>query len=79
MAQLDFGTVLRDYCYAYFGWAGKGLTSVFRDIEKDLDAASMSIHPEVYFSLVGVVAIISGVLPMVAFGFISLGLFRLPA
>lgn len=78
MSQMDYGTILRDYCYAYFGWAGKGLASMFKGIEKDLDAACMSIHPEVYFSLVGVAALISGVLPLIAFGLISFGLLRLP-
>ena len=78
MTQGDYGTTLRDYCYAYFGWAGQRLALMFKGIEKDLDAASMSIHPEVYFSLVGVVALISGVLPLITFGFISLGLFRFP-
>lgn len=78
MSRVDYGSTLRDYCYAYFGWAGKGLASVFKGIEKDLDAACMHIHPEVYFSLVGVAALISGVLPLTAFGLISFGLLRLP-
>ena len=48
-----------DLCYAYFGWIGRGLSYVFRGVEHDLDAANMKVPPEVYFSFVGFVAILS--------------------
>lgn len=50
---------LRDLCYSYFGWLGRGLSRVFRGTEKDLDAANMKVHPEVYFSFVGFAAILA--------------------
>ncbi len=65
---------LRDLCYAYFGWFGRGLTKVFREIEQDLDAAYMKVHPEIYFSLVGSVAFISLLLPFTLLLFNFMGL-----
>jgi flagellar protein FlaJ len=70
--------ILRDYCYAYFGWAGKGLASMFKGIEKNLESACMNIHPEVYFSIVGLLALVSGLIPLTMFGFFTLGVLRLP-
>ena len=74
----DYGMILRDYSYAYFSWAGNALESIFKGIEKDLEAACMRIHPEVYFSLVSVIAIGAGIIPLFAFGLIATGLIRIP-
>ena len=54
---------IRDLCYAYFGWFGRGLTKIFKGIEYDLDAAHIKVHPEVYLSLVGSVAFVSLIIP----------------
>ena len=51
---------IRDFCYARFGWLGKSLFKVFPGFEKDLDSAYMRIHPEVYCSILGFIAVISG-------------------
>jgi len=74
----DYGMILRDYSYAYFGWAGNSLASIFKGIEKDLEAACMRIHPEVYFSLVSLIALGAGIIPLFAFGLIATGLIRIP-
>jgi flagellar protein FlaJ len=50
---------IRDFCYANFGWLGRGLFRVIPGFEKDLDSAYMKIHPEVYFSMVGFAALVS--------------------
>jgi len=65
---------LRDFCYAYFGWMGRGLSKVFRGMEQDLDAAYMKVHPEVYFSVVGFVAFLSLAIPFTLSMFVLLGL-----
>ena len=54
---------LRDLCYAYFGWLGRGLYRIFKGIENDLDASNLKIHPEIYFSLVGSIAFLSLLIP----------------
>ena len=78
MTTIDYGMILRDYCYAYFGWAGKGLASMFKGVGKDLESACMHIHSEVYFSMVGLLALVSGLTPLTMFGLITLGVLRLP-
>ncbi len=65
---------LRDFCYAYFGWFGRGLSGVFGGIEQDLDAAYMKVHPEVYFSFVGSVAFASLIIPFTLFFLRAIGL-----
>ena len=55
---------LRDFCYAYFGWVGRGLSRVFRGMERDLDAAYMKVYPDVYLSVVGFVAFLSLAVPL---------------
>jgi len=60
----QFSTLIKDYCYAYFGGLGQGLSKVFREAEKDLDLACMNINAEVYFSIVGLAAILSTILPL---------------
>ncbi len=77
-STVEINEIVRDFCYANFGWLGKGLSSLFGGIEQDLESARMRIHPEVYFSLVGVLAMGVGLLPLIAFGFISLDLLKLP-
>jgi len=54
----------RDICYAYFSWLGNGLARVFKGAEKDLDAAYMKVHPEVYFSVVGFTAFVALTIPV---------------
>jgi len=50
---------IRDFCYARFGWLGRGLFKAMPGFEKDLDSAYMKIHPEVYCSIVGFIALVS--------------------
>lgn len=77
-SDIELGMILRDYCYSNFGWLGKSLSSFFKGMEKDLESACMKIHPEVYLSQVGLLAIISGFIPLIIFGLISFGMFSLP-
>jgi len=49
---------LRDFCYCYLGWLGIPLANLFKSIEKDLDVSFIQIHPEVYFSIIGLASII---------------------
>jgi len=65
---------LRDFCYAYFGWMGRGLSRVFRGMERDLDAAYMKVHPDVYLSVVGFVAFLSLAVPFILSLFLLAGL-----
>ena len=74
----DYSMLLRDLCYSNFGWLGKGLSSIFEGLDKDLEIACMKIHPEVYLSQVGLVALIIGFIPMIAYGLISFKLLVLP-
>jgi len=55
---------IRDISYAYFSWLGNGLARVFKGAEKDLDAAYMKVHPEVYFSVVGFTAFVALTIPV---------------
>lgn len=50
---------LRDFCYANFGWIGQRFAILFPKIERDLDAAYMKIHPEVYFSIFGFIILLT--------------------
>ncbi len=54
----------RDFCYSRFEWLGRGLFSLFRDVEKDLDAANIRIYPEVYLSIVGFFSLCSTAVPI---------------
>jgi flagellar protein FlaJ len=62
--QEQLGEVLRDYSYAYFGGIGKALSKISGGIDKDLESACMKIHSEVYFSIVGVIALTSSIIPL---------------
>jgi archaeal flagellar protein FlaJ len=77
-SDVDYNMVLRDLCYSNFGWLGRGLSSIFQGMDKDLEIACMKIHPEVYLSQVGLVALIIGFIPMIAFGLISFGILTIP-
>jgi len=56
--------IFRDFCYGNFEWVGRRLFTVFKDVEKDLDAANMKISPEVYLSIVGFWTICSFTIPL---------------
>ncbi|MCD6592834.1 hypothetical protein J7L00_01955, partial [Candidatus Bathyarchaeota archaeon] len=45
--------MFEDICYAYFGNLGKGLLRIFKSVERDMEAANIRLHPEVYLSIVG--------------------------
>jgi len=45
--------LFEDICYAYFGNLGKGLLRIFKSVERDMEAANIRLHPEVYLSIVG--------------------------
>jgi len=45
--------LFEDVCYAYFGSIGKGLLRIFKSVERDMEAANIRLHPEVYLSIVG--------------------------
>jgi len=64
---------LRDFCYAYFGWTGRGLSKVFRGMEQDLDAAYMKVHQEVYLSVVGFASFLSIAVPFTLYILFSMG------
>jgi flagellar protein FlaJ len=66
---------IRDFCYANFGWLGRGLFRVIPGFEKDLDSAYMKIHPEVYFSMVGFAALVSLMITFVVGVLNYIGLF----
>ena len=63
----------RDFCYSRFGWMGRGLSTLFRDVENDLDAANKRIHPEVYLSLVGFLVLCSTAVPIFLLSVFLLG------
>lgn len=54
---------LRDFCFSRFHWLSRPLSKMFKNLESDLDSASMSIHPEVYLSIVGFISILSIIIP----------------
>ncbi len=56
---------IRDICYENFSWAGVLLSRLFKGTEKDLDAAYMRVHPDVYFSMIGAGAVASLAVPAV--------------
>lgn len=77
-ADIEFKMILRDFCYANFGWLGKSISSLFKGMEQDLETARMRIHPEVYFSQVGLASLGVGIIPLIGYGLISFGMLRLP-
>ena len=66
---------IRDFCYARFGWLGRGLFKAMPGFEKDLDSAYMKIHPEVYCSIVGFIALVSVMVTFAVGGLNYVGLF----
>ena len=65
---------LRDFCYANFGWMGEGLSRVFQGIEENLDAAYMKMYPDVYFSVISFIALLSLIVPSTLTLFAMIGL-----
>jgi flagellar protein FlaJ len=65
--------VIRDLCYAYFGWFGRILSRSFKSVEHDLESAYMKIHAEVYFSIVGFLSVISCMVPLAFMTFVIMG------
>jgi flagellar protein FlaJ len=65
---------LRDFCYAHFGWMGEGLSRVFQGIEANLDAAYMKMYPDVYFSVISFIALLSLIVPSTLTLFALIGL-----
>ena len=51
--------MFEDICYAYFGSLGKGLLRIFKSVERDMEAANIRLHPEVYLSIVGFLTFIT--------------------
>ena len=49
----------RDFCYANFGWFSRALKGLVLRLDKEIDAANMKIHPEVYLSMLGFIFLIS--------------------
>jgi len=56
--------MIEDFCYEHFKFLGKGLLKIFKGIEGDVKAANMSIHPEVYLSIVVFLAATSSISPI---------------
>lgn len=54
---------------------GRKLSSIFHSTERDLDAAYMKIHPDVYFSKISFIALISIIIPATLLLSSSMGLF----
>jgi flagellar protein FlaJ len=65
---------LRDFCYANFGWMGEGLSRVFQGIEESLDAAYMKMYPDVYFSVISFIALLSLIVPSTLTLFAMIGM-----
>jgi len=63
---------LRDFCFSRFHRIGIPISRVFRHLEADLDAAFMRIHPEIYTSIIGFVAILSLIVPVVLLSVLAL-------
>lgn len=49
---------IKDFCYAHFKPLGRELFKAFKGVERDMEAANMKIHPEVYLSVIGFLAIV---------------------
>lgn len=65
--------MIRDFCYAYFGWFGRILSKTFDTVDHDLEAAYMKIHSEVYFSIVGFLSVVSCMVPLAFLTFTVMG------
>ncbi len=63
----------RDFCYCYFNRLGRVLSHTF-NVEKDLEVANMNVHPEVYFSILSFISLVSLAVPASFFlAFLFLG------
>jgi len=54
---------LRDFCFSRFSWMSRPLSKMFRNLESNLDAAAMGVHPEIYLSVIGFISLLSVVIP----------------
>ena len=59
--------MFEDICYAYFGSLGKGLLRIFKSVERDMEAANIRLHPEVYLSIVGFLTFITSLFSFIFF------------
>ena len=59
--------MFEDFCYAYFGSLGRGLLRIFRGVEKDMEAANIRLHPEVYLSMIGFFTYLTSTFSLVFF------------
>ncbi len=71
--KIDSVELIRDFCYAYFGWFGRILSKTFDTVEHDLESAYMKIHSEVYFSIVGFLSVVSCMVPLAFIAFAVMG------
>lgn len=71
--KIDSVELIRDFCYAYFGWFGRILSKTFDTVEHDLESAYMKIHSEVYFSIVGFISVVSCMVPLAFIAFAVMG------
>ncbi len=49
----------KDFCYAYFNWFPRIFKRFITRLDKDIDAANIKMHPEVYLSVLGFIFLIS--------------------
>lgn len=61
--QDNLGMMVKDYCYAYLGGFGRAVSQLFKGIDGDLESARMNLHSEVYFSIIGLIALFAGAIP----------------
>mgnify|MGYP000206237362 CR=1 FL=1 len=59
--------MFEDICYAYFGNLGKGLLRIFKSVERDMEAANIRLHPEVYLSIVGFLTFLTSLFSFIFF------------
>lgn len=50
-----------DFCYAHFNPLGKLFLRAYKGLEDDMEAANMTVHPEVYVSMIGFLMVVSTV------------------
>jgi flagellar protein FlaJ len=61
--NVEVTSTLKDLSYLYFGGIGRLLSSYFGEVERDLEAANLKIHTDVYFSIISAVSLISLIIP----------------
>lgn len=55
---------IADFFYAHFNSLGRGLFKLHKGLEKDMEAANMKIHPEVYLSIVSFLVLVASSIPI---------------